>query len=181
MKIEEKLALSETPISLLKEGLFLKAYNQSFYVLNQLLGFNLKPLIDHVKKLDRVIIHGGFPVSVINKRVPNAVLTVYGYKLLGDYDLSGYQAWYQQQCHLYQKRKAQQNQPQQTTTHTNEVTAPQSSIFTDSEPIAETALSNINKTLTLQHLLFLSSWQPNKYPPIVDSAFIQELKNYFSQ
>ena len=181
MEIEQRLALSENPIHFLREGLFLKTYNQSFYVMTQLLGFNIKPIIKHIKKLDQIIVCGGFPANIINKRCPKAVPTVYGYELLDDYDLSGYQAWYQQQCQLYQKRKAQQNQPQQTATHANEVTAPKSSIFTDSEPIAETALSNINKTLTLQHLLFLSSWQPNKYPPIVDSAFIQELKNYFSQ
>ncbi|SCC06474.1 hypothetical protein GA0061081_104169, partial [Gilliamella bombicola] len=174
-------------IHFLKEGLFLKAYNQSFYVMSQLLGFNLKPIIKHIKKLDQIVVCGGFPANVINKRFPNAVPTIHGYELLDDYDLSGYQAWYQQQCQLYQKRKNQEKQPLQTANNpsspplSQSLIQTQSSILTDSEPIADTALSNINKPLTLQHLLFLSSWQPNKYPPMIDSAFIQELKNYFSQ
>jgi hypothetical protein len=50
MKIEEKLALSEKPVVFLTEGTFLKVYNQSFYVVNQLLGFKLKPTIKYIKK-----------------------------------------------------------------------------------------------------------------------------------
>ncbi|MWN06827.1 hypothetical protein, partial [Gilliamella sp. Pas-s95] len=99
----------------------------------------------------------------------------------------GYQAWYQQQCQLYQNRKNQEKQSQQTANNPSSTPLPQSliqtqsSILTDSEPINDIVTNNANKPLTLQHLLFLSSWQPNKYPPMIDSAFIQELKNYFSQ
>ncbi|MWN06820.1 hypothetical protein GQ598_10860 [Gilliamella sp. Pas-s95] len=74
MEIEQKLTLSENPIHFLKEGLFLKAYNQSFYVMSQLLGFNLKPIIKHIKKLDQIVVCGGFPANVINKRYPNVFL-----------------------------------------------------------------------------------------------------------
>ncbi|MWN32970.1 hypothetical protein GQ596_11020, partial [Gilliamella sp. Pra-s60] len=89
MEIEQRLALSENPINFLREGLFLKTYNQSFYVMTQLLGFNIKPIIKHIKKLDQIIVCGGFPANIINKRCPKAVSTVYGYELLDDYDLSG--------------------------------------------------------------------------------------------
>ncbi|NUF50545.1 hypothetical protein [Gilliamella sp. ESL0250] len=34
--------------------------------------------------------------------------------------------------------------------------------------------NNANKTRALQQLFFLSSWRSNKYPPMIDSAFIQE-------
>jgi hypothetical protein len=54
MEIEQRLVLSENPIHFLREGLFLKTYNQSFYVMTQLLGFNIKPIIKHIKKLDQM-------------------------------------------------------------------------------------------------------------------------------
>lgn len=107
MKIEEKLALSEKPVVFLTEGTFLKVYNQSFYVVNQLLGFKLKPTIKYIKKIDQIIIHGGFPAFVINKRCPNAAPTIYGYELIKDYDLSGYANWHQLQCEIIKNKAAQ--------------------------------------------------------------------------
>ncbi|OCG34924.1 hypothetical protein A9G26_00965 [Gilliamella sp. Bim1-2] len=49
MEIKQKLALSDNSIHFFREGLFLKIYNQSFYVMTQLLEFNIKPIIKHIK------------------------------------------------------------------------------------------------------------------------------------
>lgn len=179
MEIEQKLALSENPVAFLTEGTFLKLYNQSFYVVNQLLGFKLKPIVKHIKKIDQIIVYGGFPASVINKRYPSATPTIHGYELISDYDLSGYTNWYQQQCQLIQNRPHQPHQGIQKLANNESVTSPLMDIFNPLKPISETVFEYASKTLTTQHLLFLSSWQANKYPPIVDSAFIQELKNHF--
>ncbi|MCX8585973.1 MULTISPECIES: hypothetical protein [unclassified Gilliamella] len=164
MNIEDKIALSKSPVQFIAEGNFLKLYNQSLYVVQQLLGFNLKATAKYIKKIDEIIICGGFPTRSITKRYPNASPNLTGYELLGDYDLSGYELWYQKHCQI----------PKQKT--------PQS-LLTTSQEINEqlNEFHDMNKPLTVQHLLFLQSWQSNKYPAMVDSAFIQELKNYFSE
>ena len=164
MNIEEKIALSKSPVQFIAEGNFLKLYNQSLYVVEQLLGFNLKATAKYTKKIDEIIICGGFPTRSITKRYPNASPNLTGYELLGNYDLSGYELWYQKHCQI----------PKQKT--------PQS-LLTTSQEINEqlNEFRDMNKPLTVQHLLFLQSWQANKYPVMVDSAFIQELKNYFSE
>ena len=164
MNIEDKIALSKSPVQFIAEGNFLKLYNQSLYVVEQLLGFNLKVTAKYIKKIDEIIICGGFPTRSITKRYPNASPNLTGYELLGDYDLSGYELWYQKHCQI----------PKQKT--------PQS-LLTTSQEINEqlNEFHDMNKPLTVQHLLFLQSWQANKYPAMVDSAFIQELKNYFSE
>ena len=164
MNIEEKIALSKRPVQFIAEGNFLKLYNQSLYVVEQLLGFSLKVTAKYIKKIDEIIICGGFPTRSITKRYPNASPNLTGYELLGDYDLSGYELWYQKHCQI----------PKQKT--------PQS-LLTTSQEINEqlNEFHDMNKPLTVQHLLFLQSWQANKYPAMVDSAFIQELKNYFSE
>ena len=164
MNIEEKIALSKSPVQFIAEGNFLKLYNQSLYVVEQLLGFNLKVTAKYIKKIDEIIICGGFPTRSITKRYPNASPNLTGYELLGDYDLSGYELWYQKHCQI-----PKQKTPQSLLTTSQEV----------NEQLNE--FHDMNKPLTVQHLLFLQSWQANKYPAMVDSAFIQELKNYFSE
>ena len=164
MNIEDKIALSKSPVQFIAEGNFLKLYNQSLYVVEQLLGFNLKVTAKYIKKIDEIIICGGFPTRSITKRYPNASPNLTGYELLGDYDLSGYNLWYQKHCQI-----PKQKTPQSLLTTSQEV----------NEQLNE--FHDMNKPLTVQHLLFLQSWQANKYPAMVDSAFIQELKNYFSE
>ena len=164
MNIEDKIALSKRPVQFIAEGNFLKLYNQSLYVVQQLLGFNLKATAKYIKKIDEIIICGGFPTRSITKRYPNASPNLTGYELLGDYDLSGYNLWYQKHCQI-----PKQKTPQSLLTTSQEV----------NEQLNE--FHDMNKPLTVQHLLFLQSWQANKYPAMVDSAFIQELKNYFSE
>ncbi|MCX8594789.1 hypothetical protein [Gilliamella sp. B3367] len=163
MNIEDKIALSKSPVQFIAEGNFLKLYNQSLYVVEQLLGFSLKVTAKYIKKIDQIIVCGGFPTRSITKRYPNASPNLTGYELLGDYDLSGYDLWYQKHCQI-----PKQKTPQSLLTTSQEV----------NEQLNE--LHDMNKPLTVQHLLFLQSWQANKYPAMVDSAFIQELKNYFS-
>jgi hypothetical protein len=205
MNIEEKLQLSQKPVNFIVEGSFLKVYNQSFYVVQQLLGFKLKAAIKYIKKIDQIIVCGGFPAAAITKRYPNATPTLTGYELISHYDLSGYDKWYESQCQLFytktgkseepkkgaeshvfeqqstQQQSTQQQSAEQSATSTNHanVMLPLSPLFTASEPISEAVVGQANKPLTVQHLLFLQSWQANKYPAIVDSAFIQALKNYF--
>ena len=100
MNIEEKITLSKRPVQFIAEGNFLKLYNQSLYVVEQLLGFNLKVTAKYIKKIDEIIICGGFPTRSITKRYPNASPNLTGYELLGDYDLSGYELWYQKHCQI---------------------------------------------------------------------------------
>lgn len=97
MKMMDILALQKAlgGLLLFKKGLFLRTYNESTYILTQLLHEDLKVNCYKVKYLNnRVVIESAFPYSSLNKRLPIAVETTFGAMVLGDYDLSGYKLWY---------------------------------------------------------------------------------------
>lgn len=181
MDIEQKLALSQQPIIFFTEGSFLKVYNHSFYVVSQLLGFKLKPIIKYIKKIDQIIIYGGFPVNIIHQRYPSASVISQGYQLKRSYDLSGYALWYQQHCRAIKDNS--NGTQQKTSKHIDDslTTQPLIPIFDNEKPCNEATFSDdaLNKPLTKQQLLFLSSWQMGKYPNKINDKFIQSLKYYF--
>ena len=75
MNIEEKIALSKRPVQFIAEGNFLKLYNQSLYVVQQLLGFNLKATAKYIKKLMKLLFAVGFlPVLLLNVTLMPALI-----------------------------------------------------------------------------------------------------------
>lgn len=97
MNIQEKLTLTKcsTGLCIIKDnGLFCSLYNQSAYIITQLLHYPLKLHIKTIKKLNNeVIISCGLPVKSVLTYFPKAHQTNWGYELEGDYDLSDYWIW----------------------------------------------------------------------------------------
>lgn len=181
MDIEQKLILSQQPIIFFTEGSFLKVYNHSFYVISQLLGFKLKPIIKHIKKIDQIIIYGGFPANVIYQRYPQAKPISHGYQLKGHYDLRGYAHWYQQQSQIIQHRDEHLQQKPSMPIDNHFIVQPLMPVFNHERQSDETTLCHdrLHQPLTKQQLLFLSSWHIDKYSHNINNQFIQSLKKHF--
>jgi len=97
MDIQQKLKLSQqtNQISFIKDsGLFCGLYNQSAYIVTELLHYDLKLRAKAIKKMNhQVVISCGIPITSVTKRFPNAVETEWGFQLIGDFDLSCYLQW----------------------------------------------------------------------------------------
>ena len=98
MFIEEKLIISQRHnyLSLIEEGIFFRAYNQSAYILNQYYHQDLKVISNVVKKLNnQQIVFCAFPKTQIKQRLPHSVKTEWGYELKGNFELSNFQDWFE--------------------------------------------------------------------------------------
>lgn len=101
MKIDKKLDLLSQyqGILLFREGLFLRAYNQSAYILNEILGLQLKlKFYQATGARNQWIVKCAFPANKINERLPGATLTSFGYLIAGDFDLTNYGQWFARRC-----------------------------------------------------------------------------------
>lgn len=75
IEIKERLALSARPgkLTLIREGMFLKCYQQSLFSLVHYVYPDIKVTGHRVKKLGgRVVFSGGFPEAVLVKVLPDA-------------------------------------------------------------------------------------------------------------
>ena len=97
MDIQQKLKFSQqtNQISFIKDsGLFCGLYNQSAYIVTELLHYDLKLRAKAIKKMNhQVVISCGIPITSVTKRFPNAVETEWGFQILGEFDLSYYSQW----------------------------------------------------------------------------------------
>lgn len=152
MEIKERLALSARPgkLTLIREGMFLKCYQQSLFSLVHALYPDIKVTGRRIKKLGGLaVFSGGFPETVLAKVLPEAQLTDWGAEADTDnIDEVAYQSW------LTTIPLAEDNGGGGVTS------GGQSGI-----PI-----------LSEEECRFLDSWQPGLFPPSVDTGFIQGLK-----
>jgi len=97
MDIQQKLKFSQqtNQISFIKDsGLFCGLYNQSAYIVTELLHYDLKLRAKAIKKIyHQIVISCGIPITSVTKRFPNAIETEWGFQLIGDFDLSCYLQW----------------------------------------------------------------------------------------
>lgn len=181
MFIEEKLSISQRHnyLSLIEEGIFFRAYNQSAYILNQYYHQDLKVISNVVKKLNnQQIVFCAFPKTQIKQRLPHSVKTEWGYELKGNFELSNYQDWFEHILSLDSKyikninkknvnhdanslKKQEKILPRQLTSAMNDSLA--SPIF-------------YNIQLTQQQLKFLYKWQRGNCLPIIMENFIESIK-----
>lgn len=151
MDIEEKLVLSARPgkITLIREGYFLRCYQQSLFSLVRQAYPEIRIMGRAFKKLNgRVVYYAGFPHQVLEKVLPGSVLTPWGAEadcnVLSEDD---YQLW---QATLSPPTPA--------------------SIKRKSETSERTVV------LTDEMARFLRGWQPGCFPASVDAGFILGLK-----
>lgn len=171
MKIIDKLALQSRVNGLLlfRDGLFLKSYNQSTYILTELLGQNLKIKCYQVKCLNnQMVIECAFPYSKLTHRLPMAVETAFGARLSEQFNLEGYDKWYERCCrssNVVERVAKAEVRPLQTVS-----------------PSAASLMQNtVNTTSVLlplfrQQFAYLQTWQKGLYPHEVDLGFIESLK-----
>ncbi|MCS3491021.1 hypothetical protein [Enterobacter sp. SLBN-59] len=152
MDTEEKLALSARPgkLTLIREGMFLKCYQQSLFSLVHSVYPDIKVTGRRIKKLGgQIVFSGGFPEGGLARVLPDARLTDWGAEAdVGDIDEAVYQSWL--------------------------TTLPLVGYHVggDVPPDGQTG----RLTLSDEDCHFLDSWQPGLFPPSVDTGFIQGLK-----
>lgn len=172
MRLVERLALQKQlgDLVLFKEGLFLKAYNESAYILTVLLKQNLQIKSYPIKYLNnQYIIECGFQCSKLSLRLPKAVGTDFGARLDGNFNLTDYLIWYQYHCHSADFIRT-------------EAKAGGRPLQTESQSAQFNKLKTVNKTsvllpLTEQQLAYLQNWQKGRYPVEVEQGFIESLKH----
>ena len=181
MFIEEKLSISQRHnyLSLIEEGIFFRAYNQSAYILSQYYHQELKVMSNMVKKLNnQQIVFCAFPKMQIKQRLPHAVKTEWGYELKGNFELSNYQDWFEHILSLdstYIKNINKKN-----INHDVNFSKKQEKILQQqlSSTMNDSLVSPIfyNIQLTQQQLKFLYKWQRGNCLPIIMENFIESIK-----
>ncbi|MBI0061695.1 hypothetical protein H3T83_10870 [Gilliamella sp. M0320] len=181
MFIEEKLSISQRHnyLSLIEEGIFFRAYNQSAYILNQYYHQDLKVISNVVKKLNnQQIVFCAFPKTQIKQRLPHSVKTEWGYELKGNFELSNYQDWFEHILSLdstYIKNINKKN-----INHDVNFSKKQEKILQQqlSSTMNDSLVSPIfyNIQLTQQQLKFLYKWQRGNCLPIIMENFIESIK-----
>ena len=150
MNIGDKLALSarKGKITLLREGLFLRCYEESLYTLVCGPYPTLSVISRTFKNLNgRRVLYGGFPEPQLCKILPDAIETEWGYECdCPDMDIEQYRAWWDNIV-----RHAANN---------------------ERSPSKE----GVQILLDGECCRFLASWQPDAFPASVDTGFIAAVK-----
>lgn len=151
MEINERLVLSARPgkLTLIREGMFLKCYQQSLFSLVHSVYPDIKVTGRRIKKLGgQAVFSGGFPEAVLVKVLPEAQFTDWGAEADTDnIDEVAYQSW--------------------LTTLT---------LAEDKGGGATSDGQSGTPILSEDECRFLDSWQPGLFPSSVDTGFIQGLK-----
>ncbi len=152
MEIKERLVLSARPgkLTLIREGMFLKCYQQSLFSLVHYVYPDIKVTGRRIKKLGgQAVFSGGFPEAVLVKVLPEARFTDWGAEADTDnIDEVAYQSWLTTLTLAEDKGGGGATSDGQSGT-----------------PI-----------LSEDECRFLDSWQPGLFPSSVDTGFIQGLK-----
>ncbi|WP_272668161.1 hypothetical protein [Providencia sp. PROV117] len=158
MKIQDKLALSgrNGTLALIDEGLFLRCYDKSLFLLVQFFYPELKVCGKSFKNLQgQWVLYGGFPKTKLAGLFSGVALhqTEWGIDVPCDEaNETEYPIWRQQQLtNIDEGLNAQK---------------------------AEAVLNVTEKTMTLNEAeyRFLAQWEPGRFPASVDAGFIQGLK-----
>lgn len=186
MLIKKKLAISNRSnyLSLIDEGFFLKAYNQSAYIINQVLKQDLKLCCNIIKKLNnQPIVYCAFPKNQITNRFHSANKTTWGFEVQGEFDLTSYQDWFDimVQCYAVRFVKNYQTVHQSKKINCN-IAIPTIEMSQQRQDLhlvkTKTKLAKIQ--LTNQQLTFLQNWKRGAYSPTVTESFVESLKKQLS-
>lgn len=95
--LNEKLQLSARPniLTLFNDQVFIKAYNESAYLLSYFIGKSLKPIVFKTRhKPFYTVVMVSYPKKALSRYLPNLRKTDFGFELTGNYDLSTYTEWF---------------------------------------------------------------------------------------
>ncbi|MEN4170982.1 hypothetical protein FOT43_22675 [Serratia marcescens] len=152
MNIEEKLGLSarKGKITLLREGLFLRCYEESLYAVINGPYPTLSVISRAFKNLNgRRVLYGGFSEPQRRKILPDAIEMEWGYECgCHDIDTEKYRAWWDNIVHHMDMANNEKVQEQ----------------------------NGVQILLDGECCRFLASWQPEAFPSAVDAGFIAAVK-----
>lgn len=160
-------------LSLIDEGNFLRIYNQSAYIINKIFQQNLKIATNILNKSQKCsIVYCGFPKRNLSLHFNNAQKMEWGYQIAGDFDLSGYQMWFNQFFTLSKK---------DINTRVNPLVHHQSKIINQSqqpEIMPKLSPKTVRTTLHLNtnQLIFLKNWQPDSDNNKITQQFMLSLQ-----
>lgn len=167
MNTQEKINLTEncSAVCFIKDsGLFCRLYNQSAYIVTQLLKRSLKLQVKQIKKLDnQYVISCGLPIKSVLTYFPHVNKTDWGYQLNGEFDTQAYPKWRTEQILLAENKIKQQN-----------------IALIPEDVISQTHfnLLNLSQTfrLTSHQIAYLINRPITKYPSYTDNQFLNELR-----
>lgn len=168
MKIEERLQFtahySAQQVCLFNEGIFVRAYNQSAYILTVLMGMPFKVSYRSVQKLQgKPVVYCRFPISKLTDYFDGHIKTHWGYIVKIPSVLNGYDHWFNM---IIQQTTSDQMQLSICTTQLPSVAT--------TNVAATNGRSKVELTLEQEH--FLKNWQPNIWPLKYEQNFIASLK-----
>ncbi|WP_236874204.1 hypothetical protein [Citrobacter portucalensis] len=162
MNIRDRLALSARSgmISLIREGIFLRCYQESLFSLFSI-SQEVKVLGRQFKNLEgQWVFYGGFPASQIMHRLPNATETEWGFEAECDDVLPDkYQEWIAGMMAGFESDKVTPKAPET-------VNGNKKRVLTQSRRV----------NLTNEDCYFLSLWRPGLFSPEVNAGFIESLR-----
>lgn len=163
MNVSEKLELQRQfdGVLLFKEGVFLRAYAESCYLLTQHFRQFLKVQCIWIKCLNKWVISCAFPENKLKERLPEAKITEFGASLSGNFNLTGYPRWFKLHC----QRASEASE----LTHARKVGSQEST-----KRVTEKA--EFHLPMTEKQLTFLFNWQKNYYPSELEQAFLASLQ-----
>jgi hypothetical protein len=159
MNIRDRLSLSARPgkIAFIREGLFLRCYQQSLFSLLRLQQ-EVRVLGRQFKNLEgQWVFYAGFPADRVMQRLPYAKEMVWGFEVESDDIMPD-------ECQNWVAEMIQNFESKDTNAKTEEVL--KGRILSQGRQVY----------LSTEACCFLSLWQPGMFPSEVDAGFIEGLR-----
>ena len=171
IKINDKLEISQRQgfLSLIDEGSFLRIYNQSAFIVTQILQRHFKISAHTIGKFQQYhFVYCAFPKRNLHFHFENIRKTAWGYELAGEYDLADYDNWFKQ-FFVQTNKNLNKN-----------ITAQESDSHLPSRHLIskERSVEIEGKHIYLNHkqIMFLRNWQRGYNNNIVIENFIESLQ-----
>ncbi|TSJ92014.1 hypothetical protein FPQ14_01790 [Gilliamella apicola] len=171
INIKEKLKVSQRQgfLSLIDEGSFLRIYNQSAFIVTQILQRHFKISAHTIGKFQQYqFVYCAFPKRNLHFHFENIRKTAWGYELAGEYDLADYDNWFKQ-FFVQTNKNLNKN-----------ITAQESDSHLPSRHLIskERSVEIEGKHIYLNHkqIMFLRNWQRGYNNNIVIENFIESLQ-----
>lgn len=194
MTIDELLVLQRKTkdLVLIKEGKYLSAYNESCYILTQLLGFELDIEAIRLKRVGSAIGHNSrsgyqsgkkqgeldswamvckLTLETLQSYLPDIKQTDFGARLSKRFDLLGYMDWYKDNCRRAISQRLAEVFARDASSRKKPSQQPKEAIH----------LPDLKVKLNQHQWDYLTQWQKNKYPIEIDNWFIESLKANLKQ
>ena len=171
INIKEKLKVSQRQgfLSLIDEGSFLRIYNQSAFIVTQILQHNFKISAHTIGKFQQYqFVYCAFPKRNLHFYFKNIHKTAWGYQLTGEYDLADYDNWFKQFF-----AQTNNNLNKNITTQQSDSHLASAYLFSNERSVE---IEGKHIYLNPKQVMFLRNWQRGYNNNIVIENFIESLQ-----